>query len=855
MLNDYNFLPVYNSYEDDILNEFYIPVFSNSILVERVSAYFTGKALSQYAQGLEVFENKNGKYRLIISNEISSEDFESIKKGYEINKKFIDSMIESFDDFLTIKDIQNLSNLSYLIAKGIVEIKIAYTKKGIFHDKCAIFCDELGNEICMRGSNNESQAAIQDNYESFDLTCSWLSSNFDKEKIYKTKKYFSALWNNMMTGVYVMNIPDKLYDKILSYNKGKIIVDEVYLMDNCLILDYVDGKMMGYNKLEDKGAFVNSPKFKLNIRRYVESIDLKKNITFKGEYGYLEYQKIIGKIINVCDKLQLKCSVTSRLQKYIDEHNLYIDKRRNLGVAIKNKDSYLLDRYEKYKSIVNGLMDRQLREQQMWDSFFMAMMRKSSNFSVPGSGKTSSVYGAYAYMNKYEEVDKIVMIGPLNSFVSWIDEFLACFGEKKKLRCLNIHDRRFNTLEKKKAALVFPEKKYNLILVNYESVGSLKYELKEIINNHVLLVFDEVHRIKSPVGQIAQNCLNVASKATRVITMTGTPIPNSYCDIYNNLHLLFNDEYNTFFHYSVQELKNISEEKMEEVNRAMYPFFCRTTKRQLMVPPANPDIILKNDASDLENRMLYILRATYRKNPLALIIRILQMESNPHLLLKKIDTEDLSKVLDINVQDINDIDFVDFNGELKNIVDEVDKTTKFNETISQIKKLVSSGKNLCLWCIFKDTMNQFSDFLNELEIKNCVINGAIPVEERDYLISQFKEGKIDVLITNPHTLAESISLHKCCHDAIYFEYSYNLVHLLQSKDRIHRLGLPKGQYTQYYYMEINYCIDENDYSLDDKIYNRLLYKEQRMLDAVDRNVLEKVSTEEEDIDFILNGLL
>lgn len=81
MLNDYNFLPVYNSYEDDILNDFYIPVFSNSILVERISAYFTGKALSQYAQGLEVFEKKNGKYRLIISNEISSEDFESIKKG------------------------------------------------------------------------------------------------------------------------------------------------------------------------------------------------------------------------------------------------------------------------------------------------------------------------------------------------------------------------------------------------------------------------------------------------------------------------------------------------------------------------------------------------------------------------------------------------------------------------------------------------------------------------------------------------------------------------------------------------------------------------------------------------------
>ena len=56
-----------------------------------------------------------------------------------------------------------------------------------------------------------------------------------------------------------------------------------------------------------------------------------------------------------------------------------------------------------------------------------------------------------------------------------------------------------------------------------------------------------------------------------------------------------------------------------------------------------------------------------------------------------------------------------------------------------------------------------------------------------------------MLVTNPQTLAESVSLHSVCHDAVYFEYSYNLVHLLQSKDRIHRLGLPDDQKTRYYY--------------------------------------------------------
>lgn len=39
----------------------------------------------------------------------------------------------------------------------------------------------------MRGSNNETRAAIKDNFESFDLTCSWLASDFDAGKIEKQK--------------------------------------------------------------------------------------------------------------------------------------------------------------------------------------------------------------------------------------------------------------------------------------------------------------------------------------------------------------------------------------------------------------------------------------------------------------------------------------------------------------------------------------------------------------------------------------------------------------------------------------------------------------------------------------------
>ena len=80
------------------------------------------------------------------------------------------------------------------------------------------------------------------------------------------------------------------------------------------------------------------------------------------------------------------------------------------------------------------------------------------------------------------------------------------------------------------------------------------------------------------------------------------------------------------------------------------------------------------------------------------------------------------------------------------------------------------------------------------------------------------------------------------------------MHLLQSKDRIHRLGLPQGQYTQYHFLQSVFDVDGADWSLDENIYNRLSEKEQTMLDAIDRGVLEVGSTDDHDLEMVFEGL-
>jgi hypothetical protein len=50
-----------------------------------------------------------------------------------------------------------------------------------------------------------------------------------------------------------------------------------------------------------------------------------------------------------------------------------------------------------------------------------------------------------------------------------------------------------------------------------------------------------------------------------------------------------------------------------------------------------------------------------------------------------------------------------------------------------------------------------------------------------------------VLVTNPASTSESISLHSSCHNAVYLDRTYDCALFLQSIDRIHRLGLKPGQ--------------------------------------------------------------
>ena len=284
-LKKIDFKPVYDSEENNIVNEFYMPCLRESVTYKRATGFFSASTLFYLTAGLSSFflEN-NGKIQFIISHEISDNDLEIIKKGYE-NRKIENDLNSIISDWEIPSEANNLffariSNLSFLIEKGLVDIKIAFRVKGIFHEKVGLFTDEKGNMISFIGSCNETVYGLTQNYnyESLEVNRSWNESEL--EKIIYHQRKFDLLWENKVKNTYVINFPDAVKTKLLNITQNISTIDEheeSILWDN-LVNKYT---LEGYNEEPRIPDEINQQKYKLK-KHQKDAIDALENNRFKG---------------------------------------------------------------------------------------------------------------------------------------------------------------------------------------------------------------------------------------------------------------------------------------------------------------------------------------------------------------------------------------------------------------------------------------------------------------------------------------------------------------------------------------------------------------------------------------------
>jgi SNF2 family DNA or RNA helicase len=410
---------------------------------------------------------------------------------------------------------------------------------------------------------------------------------------------------------------------------------------------------------------------------------------------------------------------------------------------------------------------RTLTQHQLKNVLKMIKYNSSASFSVPGAGKTTEALAFYAF--KKTNQTKIIVVCPKNAFSSWDNEIKSCFEE---------HESFFR--------IVFPSSQVKTllslsnfsILVNYEKIRNIRNEIESYVNRlgseNIIMILDESHKIKhGNDGITGRTLLSLNHLPKYKLILTGTPCPNSVEDLIGQFQFLFPNQ--------IYDNSNIVEKTKNH--------YCRTTKAQLGLPKAKrfeDEIEMNVSQKALYNTIVSEMELQKKdfnledENKVRKIRRcimwLIQITSNPKLLLKLEKTNIIPEGLLAGAE-----------------------SEKIKFACLEAERLASNGKKTLIWTNFTQNVQTLN--LKLAHLGATYIDGSVKIannEEdkhnnpdcREYRIDKFLHSdKCSVMIANPAAASESISLHKHCLDAIYVDRTYNAGQYLQSRDRIHRLGL------------------------------------------------------------------
>lgn len=392
-----------------------------------------------------------------------------------------------------------------------------------------------------------------------------------------------------------------------------------------------------------------------------------------------------------------------------------------------------------------------------------------------------------------------------------------------------------------------------ITLLSYSSVVSLVEDIQGFLRrNRVMVVLDEAHKIKNTDGGItAQSIMAIAEQSAARVVLTGTPAPNGYEDLYNLFKFIWPTK--DVIRYHVGQLKDMSrianDPRVPELLDEIAPYYIRIKKSDLGIPAPTihpPIVIPMGDAQRkiydyIEQKYIVDIagsRDQRFQNELvqARLIRLMQAATNPALLQQPLS--DFAASEGFRFEDIPEDSAM--LSEIAHYSD-TEIPSKYVAVRDLVRDIIARGEKVIVWACYIKNIELLKKYLESQGIETRTLYGATPVagdsitEEdeaynltREAIVKEFHnpDSSFKVIIANPFAVAESISLHKACHNAIYMERSFNAAHFLQSKDRIHRYGLPQGVVTNYYYI-----LSED--SVDLTIHQRLEDKEKRLLEIIE----------------------
>ena len=454
-----------------------------------------------------------------------------------------------------------------------------------------------------------------------------------------------------------------------------------------------------------------------------------------------------------------------------------------------------------------------------------------AEFSVQGAGKTMTVLATFAHLRDGDEVERLLVIGPLSSFQPWEDEVVRCFINQPTVL-------RWSGSAANRTRMVQAYRRSDIVLCSYDTARRDVHMLREQLRaSPTLLVLDESHYIKNfEIGARGAAALELAPHAANRLILSGTPAPHSLLDLYPQFAFLWPSTKEELIGTPQQYLTRLSRSSTpaSDLRTSLGPFFHRTSQSELglseptihteriplsAVPLGQARVIglLENklavEARNLPTETDRELLSQWRK---ARIVRLLQAASNPSL---------LSSAEELPRDSRAEFDVSELTSLIAEFRDGTVRAAKIEWAVKKTRDLIAAGNKVILWTWWVSNIHLLEDVLKEYN--PLLLYGQIkPYEDfddpfevsRERNIREFKtRNDRPLLIANPSACAESISLHQVCHNAIYVDRTYNCGQFLQSLNRIHRIGLPQGAVTEYWIPVVDCAVER---SVDRRLQQR-----------------------------------
>lgn len=621
-----------------------------------------------------------------------------------------------------------------------------------------------------------------------------------------------------------------------------------------MIIDFVDNSIS-----------LNEASLKSNQVSQIEFWRFKSDGKNSFKYSGEEVDKLLVKLLTYFKKENVKFNLSINCKDKLNSFTERVEEFQSIKKCGQDykKGIFNKKQFKEFDQFIKThLPTRKLKPHQLKAAFHLYLIHNGANFSVPGSGKTSVVLSVYEKLKEEKKVNVLFVVGPPACFGPWKNEFVETLGRTPRQKVLAGGNKR----SRKSEYYTNSSNKHELYLTTFQTLINDQVEINTFFSQkgiNIFLVIDEAHYIKQINGNWASAVLNIAKHAKFRCILTGTPIPKSFSDLFNLFDFLWPQyepiESNFRIKLQTLEKNHRIDEAKAILETKVGPLFYRVRKDDLGLMPAkfhNPTILTMNKYEKIiydgiERKIKHYAIDDYLQNidfidklKRGRMIRMRQSVSYIRLLIKTIENYD-----EQIWEDEKDLRYIvrDY--------DRLELPAKIEYLTSKILDLEKNKQKVVIWTNFIGTIEKLEAYFNKKLGMYCrSIYGKTPIEQssisdeltREEIRDEFVNPKsgLDILIANPAACAESISLHKTCHHAIYYDLTYNCAQYLQSLDRIHRVGGSENAEANYYFLQYENTIDQD-------ILNNVQRKAERMSRIIDQDYkiysLDMFDDEDEEI--------